>query len=100
MTKIVASNFKATHTRKSTKEFISDVDNYLKTNNIENNIFIFPPATAFDTFEVSENLTIGAQNGYPTKSGSFTGELGTIHFDEFGIKTILIGHILFLHITS
>jgi len=92
MKKIVASNFKATHTRKSTKEFIVDVDSYLKMNNIENNVFIFPPATAFDNFEVTENLTIGAQNGYPTKSGSFTGELGTIHFDEFGIKTILIGH--------
>lgn len=92
MKKIVASNFKATHTRKSTKEFIVDVDNYLKINNIDNNVFIFPPATAFDTFEVGENLIIGAQNGYPTKSGSFTGEIGTLHFDEFGIKTILIGH--------
>jgi triosephosphate isomerase len=92
MKKIVASNFKATHTRKSTKEFIDDVDGYLKVSEISNDVFIFPAATALDNFEVSENLTIGAQNAYPTKSGSFTGEIGTIHLDEFGIKTILIGH--------
>jgi len=92
MKKIVASNFKATHTRKSTKEFIDDVDVYIRETNITNDVFIFPAATALDTFDVQENLTIGAQNAYPTKSGSFTGEIGTLHLDEFGIKTILIGH--------
>lgn len=92
MKKIVASNFKATHTRKSTKEFIEDVNGYLKEKEITNDVFIFPASTALDTFNLQENLTIGAQNGYPTKSGSYTGEIGTLHLDEFGIKTILIGH--------
>jgi triosephosphate isomerase len=92
MKKIVASNFKATHTRKSTKEFVEDVDSYLKEKEITNDVFIFPASTALDTFKLQENLTIGAQNGYPVKSGSFTGEIGTLHLDEFEINTILIGH--------
>jgi len=47
MKKIVASNFKATHTRKSTKEFIEDVNGYLKVKEITNDVFIFPASTAF-----------------------------------------------------
>jgi len=90
--KIIASNFKTNHTRKSTKEFVSTVDKYLSKNNIKNDVFIFPPNTALDNFEVQENLNIGVQNAYHTISGSFTGEIGTEQLDEFGIKTILIGH--------
>ncbi len=53
---------------------------------------IFPTATSLDSFEISENLKIGIQNAYPVEKGSFTGEIGTQQLDEFGIKTILIGH--------
>jgi triosephosphate isomerase len=35
---------------------------------------------------------MGAQNAYPTANGAFTGEIATDQLDEFGIKTILIGH--------
>jgi triosephosphate isomerase len=90
--KIIASNFKTNHTRKSTKEFIEKVNNFLIKNDIKNNVFIFPPLTALDNFDVVSNLTIGAQNAYFVKNGSFTGEIGTQQLDEFGIKTILIGH--------
>jgi len=38
------------------------------------------------------NLSIGAQNAYPAKSGSFTGEIGEEQLSEFGIKLLLIGH--------
>jgi len=37
-------------------------------------------------------VVVGAQNAYTTKNGAFTGEIGTEQLDEFGIKTILIGH--------
>ncbi len=37
-------------------------------------------------------VLVGAQNAYPTKNGAFTGEIGVEHLEEFGIKTILIGH--------
>lgn len=90
--KIIASNFKTNHTRKSTKEFVEKVNSFLIDNDIQNDIFIFPPSTALDSFSTQENLRIGAQNGYYTASGSFTGEIGTSQLDEFDIKTILIGH--------
>ncbi|MDB2405575.1 triose-phosphate isomerase [Arcobacteraceae bacterium] len=90
--KIIASNFKTNHTRKSTKEFINSVNMFLSEKNIKNEVLIFPTATSFDDFETIDNLTIGTQNAYYTKNGSFTGEIGTEQLDEFGIKTILIGH--------
>ena len=90
--KIIASNFKTNHTRKSTKEFVNSVNKFLTDNKINNEILIFPTATSFDSFDTVENLKIGAQNAYYTKNGSFTGEIGTEQLDEFGIKTILIGH--------
>jgi triosephosphate isomerase (TIM) len=92
MGKIIASNLKTNLTRKNTKEFVVEVNNYVNELNITNEVLIFPASSSFDNFELSANLTIGAQNCYNAKSGSFTGELGTIHLDEFGIETILIGH--------
>jgi triosephosphate isomerase len=90
--KIIASNFKTNHTRKSTNQFVNEIDTLLKDENIKNDVYIFPTATSLDSFDTVDNLTIGAQNAYHTKSGSFTGEIGTEQLDEFGIKTILIGH--------
>jgi triosephosphate isomerase len=90
--KIIASNFKTNHTRKSTKEFIEDTNIFLKNSNIKNEVFVFPTSTAIDTFDTVSNFSIGVQNAYPTKNGSFTGEIGTEQLDEFGIKTVLIGH--------
>ena len=69
--KIIASNFKTNHTRKSTKEFVEDTNSFLSDNNIKNNIYIFPTATSLDNFNTVENLTIGTQNAYYTKNGSF-----------------------------
>ena len=90
--KIIASNFKTNHTRKTTKEFVESVDSFVNEKNINNDIFIFPTATALDNYETKENITIGTQNAYYVKNGSFTGEIGTEQLDEFNIKTILIGH--------
>ncbi len=89
---IIASNFKTNHTRKSTKEFIETVNSYLIENKIENEVLVFPTSSSFDDFNCVSNLSIGTQNAYAAKSGSFTGEIGTQQLDEFNIKTILIGH--------
>ncbi len=97
---IIASNFKTNHTRKSTKEFIQSINNYLVENRISNEIYVFPTATSLDSFNTVSNFKIGVQNAYATKSGSFTGEIGTQQLDEFGIKTILIGHSERRHILS
>ena len=90
--KIIASNFKTNHTRKSTKLFIDEINNFIKINNVLSDVYIFPPPTAFDTFDTMPNLFIGAQNAYSVKNGSYTGEIGIEQLEEFNIKTILIGH--------
>ncbi len=90
--KIIASNFKTNHTRKGAKEFIKSANSFLLDNEIKNSVYIFPTATALDQFNLVDNLTIGVQNAYYTRNGSFTGEIGTEQLDEFNIKTILIGH--------
>ena len=89
---IIASNFKTNHTRKSTSLFINEVNEFLETNQISSDVYIFPTATSLDSFNTVSNFTIGAQNAYATVKGSFTGEIGTEQLDEFEIKTILIGH--------
>ena len=89
---IIASNFKTNHTRKSTALFINEVNDYLKSNEIKNEVYVFPTATSLDLFDTVSTFSIGAQNAYATVSGSFTGEIGTTQLDEFEIKTILIGH--------
>lgn len=89
---IIASNFKTNHTRKSTASFVNEVNGFMNKNKIASEVYIFPTATCLDSFDTVSNLSLGAQNAYATASGSFTGEIGTIHLDEFEIKTILIGH--------
>lgn len=90
--KIIASNFKTNHTRKTTKEFVDNTNSFLKEKGISNDVYIFPTASSLNDFDTVENLTIGTQNAYYTKNGSFTGEIGTEQLDEFNVKTILIGH--------
>lgn len=89
---IIASNFKTNHTRKSTALFVNEVNEFLKTNEISSDVYIFPTSTSLDSFDTVSTFTIGAQNAYATAKGSFTGEIGTTQLDEFSIKTILIGH--------
>lgn len=89
---IIASNFKTNHTRKSTASFVSEVNDYLLKNSLTNEVYVFPTSTSLDVFNTVPNFNIGAQNAYAVNSGSFTGEIGTEQIDEFGIKTILIGH--------
>ena len=78
------------HTRASTQNYISTLSQNLSAKKEDDTIYIFPPLTALDRYE--GDFTIGAQNAYPSKNGAFTGEIGLEQLDEFGIKTILIGH--------
>jgi len=90
---IYASNFKTNNTRAYTKEYIKTLDKFISKNSIKDEVYIFPTATSLDIFgDISSNITIGAQNAYPVKNGSYTGEIGLDQLDEFDIKTILIGH--------
>lgn len=87
---IFAANFKTNHTRRSTEVYIKALNEKLPAKKPEDQVYIFPPATALDKYE--GDFTIGAQNAYPAQNGAFTGEIGTEQLEEFAIKTILIGH--------
>lgn len=86
---IYAGNFKTNHTRASTASYILALNNAIEGKE-KDRVVIFPPISALDSFDIS--FTIGVQNAYPTQKGAFTGEIGVEQLDEFGIKTILIGH--------
>jgi len=87
---IYAANFKTNHTRKSTENYVEELNVKLRAKNPEDKVYIFPPATALDSYE--GDFTVGVQNAYATHNGAYTGEIGVEQLDEFDIKTILIGH--------
>ena len=87
---IYAANFKTNHTRKSTENYINELNDKLRAKKQEDKVYIFPPSSALDSYE--GDFTIGTQNAYPAHNGAYTGEIGVEQLDEFGIKTILIGH--------
>ncbi len=87
---IFAANFKTNHTRASTKKYIETLNQKLTDSECKEEVYVFPPFTALDTFDTT--IKMGAQNGYPVRNGAFTGEIGVEQLEEFGIKTILIGH--------
>ncbi|NLY04148.1 MAG: triose-phosphate isomerase [Campylobacter sp.] len=79
------ANLKCNHTRVSFEEYLKTLTNKIMPNK---DIVLFPPFSAFcDT-----KFHLGAQNFYPVKNGSFTGEIGLDMLREFGVDTVLIGH--------
>jgi triosephosphate isomerase len=87
---IFAANFKTNHTRASTRAYIETLKEKIVSKKPEDSVYIFPPATALDTFE--GDFTVGAQNAYPAQNGAYTGEIGVEQLEEFDIQTILVGH--------
>ncbi|WP_457745363.1 triose-phosphate isomerase [Sulfurimonas sp.] len=85
---IIAANLKTNLTRKETKSYIEELE--VCASKTSQEVFVFPAITSLDSFEGS--VTIGTQNAYPTQNGAYTGEIGLEQLEEFGIKTILIGH--------
>ena len=85
---IIAANLKTNMTRKETALYVAEVERCAKQS--DQKVFIFPAISSLDSFDTKS--IIGTQNAYPTKNGAFTGEIGLEQLDEFGIKTILIGH--------
>ena len=87
---IFAANFKTNHTRASTERYVAVLNEKLSAKRSEDSVYLFPPATALNSYE--GDFTVGAQNAYPAQNGAYTGEIGVEQLQEFGIKTILIGH--------
>lgn len=86
---IIAANLKTNLTRSATHEYMRDVEKFATDSSAE--VIVFPAMTSLDSYKVG-SITVGAQNAYPTQNGAFTGETGLEQLDEFGVKTILIGH--------
>jgi len=87
---IIAANLKTNLTRKDTSAYIYSVEKFLQDTNSKQEVLVFPATSSLNTHD--GKVIIGAQNAYATKNGAFTGEIGLEHLEEFGIKTILIGH--------
>ena len=87
---IIAANLKTNFTRKQTVDYVNELETYMKSHNISQEVLVFPAMSSLESH--SGEVIIGAQNAYATQNGAFTGEIGTEHLEEFGIKTILIGH--------
>jgi triosephosphate isomerase len=87
---IICANFKANKTRQETQAYMAVVESFVSANDITDTVIVFPPFTALE--HNPRNVLIGVQNGYPVRNGAFTGEIALEQLEEFGIKTILIGH--------
>ncbi|MDT8339088.1 MAG: triose-phosphate isomerase [Sulfurimonas sp.] len=87
---IIAANLKTNLTREKTLKYINEVESFLRKNSISQEVFVFPATSSLNPHVGA--VVVGAQNAYPTINGAFTGEIGYEQLEEFGIKTILIGH--------
>jgi len=87
---IIAANFKTNHTRASTEAYLQQVEAFIAREAVTDEVMVFPPATALRA--EGARVRVGAQNAWDVENGAFTGEIGTDQLDEFGIRTILIGH--------
>ena len=87
---IFAANFKMNHTRASTADYMQALARQMREKKAEDRVLIFPPLTALDRY--AGDFTVGAQNAYPATNGAYTGEIGVVQLEEFGIETVLIGH--------
>lgn len=87
---IIAANLKTNLTREKTAKYIKEVESFLSKNSISQEVIVFPAISSLNLH--IGKVTVGAQNAYPAINGAFTGETGYEQLEEFGIKTILIGH--------
>ena len=81
------ANLKCNHTRASFAKYAEILDANLSAND---DVTVFPPFSAL--YLAAHKFKLGAQNFYPCESGAHTGEIGKAMLDEFGVKSVLIGH--------
>ncbi|MDQ7068522.1 MAG: triose-phosphate isomerase [Sulfurimonas sp.] len=87
---IIAANLKTNLTRKETNEYLKEIESFVTSKNLTQEVLVFPAMSSLDHNDTS--IIVGAQNAYATRDGAFTGEIGLVHLEEFAIKTVLIGH--------
>ncbi len=87
---IIAANLKTNLTRKTTLDYLGELNSFIQKNHISQEVLVFPAMSSLNSCD--GDVILGAQNAYATKNGAFTGEIGLEQLEEFSIKTILIGH--------
>ncbi|MCM1002431.1 triosephosphate isomerase [Wolbachia pipientis] len=91
MSFLIVANWKMNGTRSSFIDFISKLNS--KSNEIASRLVICPPFTSFpDNIELSNNISIGAQNCHHKESGSYTGEISAEMLKELGCTHVILGH--------
>jgi len=86
---IIVGNWKMNKTIAETKEFVANIDSYVKG---EADFGIATPFTALSEATKAQNLIVAAQNCHFEESGAFTGEVSIPMLQELGIKWCIIGH--------
>ncbi len=77
--------------RSSFVDFISKMSG--KSSGITSRLVICPPFTSFpDSINLSDNLSIGAQNCHYKQSGSYTGEISVAMLKELKCTHVILGH--------
>ena len=91
--KIVAGNWKMNLLFDEAVKLNAAIDNALNDKNQNCDVVHFVPSIYLKyLIENSKNVVVGAQNGYPSKQGAFTGEISMNQLVNIGVKTVLIGH--------
>jgi triosephosphate isomerase len=91
---IIAGNWKMNGLRGSKIE-IENLINFLRDNNQNTNVIIFPPYTLISDFmdiTVSSDLSIGSQNCHQQNQGAYTGSISPEMIKDLGCNFVLIGH--------
>lgn len=91
--KIVAGNWKMNLILDEAVQLSASINKVLNEDKFTCEVVNFVPSIyLMHLLESSENVKIGAQNGYPVKNGAFTGEVSMNQLKNIGVKTVLIGH--------
>lgn len=94
--KLVAGNWKMTHTVEATQAFFDALAPLWTAAKPTVQGLICPTAlsltTALASARTFSNLAIGAQNAYPKPDGAFTGEVSMAMLKATGVPAVIVGH--------
>lgn len=91
--KIVAGNWKMNLSLDEAQSLHTEINDAL--NKVKSNceVYHFAPSIYLNSLiNRDQTVKVGAQNGYPEKTGAFTGEVSMFQLSKINTEAILIGH--------